>query len=61
MADTKVIETHEDAPPESQEHVQEMIDKAERVQSVPRDDGKPTWLPDKFENPEDLAEAYAQL
>tara|TARA_R100000808_G_scaffold12531_1_gene31187 strand:+ start:16428 stop:17210 length:783 start_codon:yes stop_codon:yes gene_type:complete len=61
MADTNVIETHEDAPPESQEHIQEMIDKAERVQSVPRDDGKPTWLPDKFENPEDLAEAYAQL
>ena len=61
MADTNVIETHEDAPPESQEHIQEMIDNAERVQSVPREDGKPTWLPDKFENPEDLAEAYAQL
>jgi len=61
MADTKVIETHEDEAPESQEHVQEMIDKAERVQSVPREDGKPTWLPDKFENPEDLAEAYSQL
>lgn len=61
MADTKVVETHEDEAPESQEHVQEMIDKAERVQSVPREDGKPTWLPDKFENPEDLAEAYSQL
>jgi len=61
MADTKVIETHEDPEPESQEHIKEMIDKAERVQSVPRDDGKPTWLPDKFESPEDMAEAYAQL
>ena len=61
MADTKVIETHEDEAPESQEHVQAMIDKAERVQSVPREDGKPTWLPDKFESPEDLAEAYSQL
>ena len=61
MADTKVIETHEEPAPESQEHIQEMIDKAERVQSVPRDDGKPTWLPDKFESPEDMAEAYAQL
>ena len=61
MADTKVIETHEDPAPESQEHIQEMIDKAERVQSVPRDDGKPKWLPDKFESPEDMAEAYAQL
>ena len=61
MADTKVVETHEDEAPESQEHVQAMIDKAERVQSVPREDGKPTWLPDKFESPEDLAEAYSQL
>jgi hypothetical protein len=61
MADTNVIQTHEDPEPESQEHIQEMIDKAERVQSVPREDGKPKWLPDKFENPEDLAEAYAQL
>ena len=61
MADTKVVETHEDEAPESQEHVQAMIDKAERVQSVPREDGKPKWLPDKFENPEDLAEAYSQL
>ena len=56
-----IIETHEDEAPENQEHIKEMIDKAERVQSVPRDDGKPTWLPDKFENPEDMAEAYAQL
>jgi len=45
MADTKVIETHEDEAPENQEHIQEMIDKAERVQSAPREDGKPTWLP----------------
>jgi hypothetical protein len=61
MADTKVIETFEEEAPESQEHIKEMIDKAERVQSIPREDGKPTWLPDKFENPEDMAEAYAQL
>ena len=61
MADTNVIETHEDAAPESPEHIQEMIDKAERVQSVSRDDGKPSWLPDKFESPEDMAEAYTQL
>jgi hypothetical protein len=61
MADTNVVETHEDPEPESQEHIQEMIDKAERVQSVPREDGKPKWLPDKFESPEDLAEAYSQL
>ena len=61
MADTKVVETFEEPAPESQEHIKEMIDKAERVQSVSRDDGKPTWLPDKFESPEDMAEAYAQL
>tara|TARA_Y100000310_G_scaffold312990_1_gene360847 strand:+ start:237 stop:1019 length:783 start_codon:yes stop_codon:yes gene_type:complete len=55
------ITTFEEEAPESQEHIQEMIDKAERVQSVARDDGKPSWLPDKFESPEDMAEAYAQL
>ena len=55
------INTFEEEAPESQEHIQEMIDKAERVQSVARDDGKPSWLPDKFESPEDMAEAYAQL
>ena len=61
MADTKVVETFEAEAPESQEHIQEMIDNAERVQSVPREDGKPKWLPDKFESPEDMAEANAQL
>ena len=61
MSETNVIETHEDEAPENQEHIKEMIDKAERVQSIPREDGKPQWLPDKFQNPEDLAEAYAQL
>ena len=61
MADTKEVNTFEEEAPESQEHIQEMIDKAERVQSVPREDGKPKWLPDKFESPEDMAEAYAQL
>jgi hypothetical protein len=40
MADTKVVETFEEEAPESQEHIKEMIDKAERVQSIPREDGK---------------------
>ena len=61
MADTKVVETFEAEAPESQEHIQEMIDKADRVQSVPREDGKPKWLPDKFESPEDMAEFLSEL
>jgi len=57
-----VVQTHEAPPPESQEHVQEMIEKAENANSVQANDpDRPTWLPEKFNSPEDLAQAYGQL
>jgi len=56
------VQTHEAPPPESQEHVQEMIQKAEDAQSVSaQDPNRPSWLPEKFNNAEDLAQAYSQL
>jgi len=60
MVDT--IQTHEAPPPESQEYVQEMIQKAEDAQSVSaQDPDRPSWLPEKFNDPQDLAQAYTQL
>lgn len=57
-----VVQTHEAPPPESQEHVQEMIEKAENANSVQANDpDRPNWLPEKFNSPEDLAQAYSQL
>ena len=64
MANLNQISTHEDAPPPvagTLEHEQAMIKLAEEASSVEREDGKPTWLPDKFENPEDMAQAYRAL
>lgn len=60
MVDT--VQTHEAPEPESQEYVQEMVQKAEDAQSVQaQDPDRPSWLPEKFNSPEDLAQAYGQL
>ena len=64
MANLNQISTHEDAPPTvagTPEHEQEMVELAESVSAVEREDGKPNWLPDKFESPEDMAQAYRAL
>lgn len=64
MAEFQQISTHEDAPPPpegTKEHAEAMIQLAEDANSVERDDGNPSWLPDKFETPEDLAQAYREL
>ena len=56
------VQTHEAPEPESQEYVQEMIQKAENANSVQANDpDRPSWLPEKFNNAEDLAQAYSQL
>jgi hypothetical protein len=64
MANLNQISTHEDAPPPVEgtpEHEQAMVELAESVSAVEREDGKPTWLPDKFQSPEDMAQAYRAL
>lgn len=55
MADA--INTQEQQAPESQEHVQAMLDR-ERTEDVA---DRPDWLPEKFKSPEDMAKAYAEL
>ncbi len=64
MADLNQISTHEDAPTPVEgtpEHEQAMVELAESVSAVEREDGKPSWLPEKFESPEDMAQAYKEL
>jgi len=56
MADT--MNTFEEPQPESQEHVDAMVAKAEATQQDPE---RPEWLPEKFKSPEDMAQAYANL
>ena len=54
MADT--LNTYQEEAPESQEHVQEMLNK--ELQST---EERPDWLPEKFKSAEDMAKAYSEL
>ena len=54
--------------PESQEHIDAMVAKADNAQNEPvqenlesTTDERPEWLPEKFKTPEDLAKSYAEL
>ena len=61
---TETINTHEDqSQGESQEHVDAMVAKAEQLEANnnPDQEQRPDWLPDKFKNPEQMAEAYSHL
>jgi hypothetical protein len=54
MADA--LNTYQEEAPESQEHVQAMLNK-ERTETEER----PDWLPEKFKSVEDMAKAYSAL
>jgi hypothetical protein len=55
MADT--VNTYQEPQPESQEHIQAMLEKELNQAEVDR----PDWLPEKFKSPEDMAKAYSEL
>lgn len=55
MADS--VNTYQEPQPESQEHVQAMLDKERQGDGEER----PDWLPQKFKSPEDMAKAYSEL
>lgn len=69
MVDKVVINSA--TPPEDPNHAQQMIDKIDAVNQVPsgeptpptddKIEDRPQWLPEKFQSPEDLAKAYAEL
>jgi len=59
---TENINTHEEQT-ESQEHVEAMIQKGEELEARnnPNQEERPDWLPEKFKNVEQMAEAYSHL
>ena len=59
---TDNMNTHEEQG-ESQEHVDAMIAKGEQLEANnnPNQEERPDWLPDKFKNVEQMAEAYSNL
>ena len=64
MSELTQISTHEEAPVPAEgtlEHEQAMVSLAEEANAVEREDGNPSWLPEKFNSPEDMAQAYREL
>ena len=66
MVDT--VEIRQEPQPETQEHVDAMVAKAENAQQEPQQenldsakDERPEWLPEKFKTPEDMAKSYTEL
>lgn len=59
---TDNMNTHEEQG-ESQEHVDAMVAKGEQLEANnnPNQEERPDWLPDKFKNVEQMAEAYSNL
>ena len=59
---TDDINTHEEQG-ESQEHIDAMIAKGEQLEqnNNPNREERPDWLPEKFKNAEQMADAYANL
>lgn len=59
---TDNINTHQEQT-ESQEHVDAMIQKGEELEArnEPNQEERPDWLPEKFKNVEQMAEAYNHL
>ena len=56
MADS--VNTYQEEPAESQEHIDAMLAKVEGSQEDPE---RPEWLPEKFNSVEDMAKAYSAL
>ena len=59
---TDNMNTHEEQG-ESQEHVDAMVAKGEQLEANnnPNKEERPDWLPEKFKNVEQMAEAYSNL
>ena len=64
MAETETLNTHQEPAPESQEYVDNMVAKGEAALNAGQDEQqeqRPDWLPEKFQDPAQLAQAYAEL
>ena len=64
MAETETLNTHQEPAPESQEYVDNMVAKGEAALNAGQDEQqeqRTDWLPEKFQDPEQLAQAYSEL
>jgi len=59
MAET--LNTFQPQPAENQAHIDEMVKKADNLSNPEPQEGRPDWLPEKFNSAEDMAKAYSQL
>lgn len=55
----EALNTHQEQAPEDPSYVQEMVQKAEGLGN--QQEERPEWLPEKFNSPKDMADAYANL
>lgn len=53
------LNTYQEPPAEDPQYVEEMLQKAEGAEQVSEE--RPEWLPEKFNSPQDMADAYANL
>ena len=61
MVDKVEIRTGEEVPNAgTTDHLQEMLEVAESAEN-PEVSDRPEWLPNKFDSPEALAQAYTEL
>ena len=54
------VNTYEAEPQNPEGHVDEMVAVAEGLEYEGQNE-RPEWLPEKFQNPEDMAQAYLEL
>lgn len=57
------VNTYEAQAPEDQGYIDKMLDKVDASTDVAEEsqEGRPEWLPEKFQSPEDMAKAYSEL
>jgi len=55
----ETVNTYQEPKPEDAQYVQQMVQKADGLGNTQEE--RPSWLPEKFKSPEDMAAAYANL
>ena len=61
MAELHRVEINERAPQEIDPESEEAVDAVSEEQTTETQEDRPSWLPEKFKSPEDMANAYSEL
>jgi hypothetical protein len=61
MAELHRVEINERAPQEIDPESEEAVDAVSEEQTQETQEDRPSWLPEKFKNAEDMANAYSEL